>query len=84
MKQLILAGSMLFGFMTAAFAGTGEYDNLCAMGLALGERIPTDCTISETIDGKTYCFGNEQAKMIFMKNPEENLTKAEAAYTTKK
>ena len=84
MKQLILAGSLVFAFATAALAGTGEYDDLCAMGLALGEKIPTDCSISETINGKTYCFGNEQAKIIFMKNPEENLAKAEKAYTEKK
>jgi YHS domain-containing protein len=84
MKQLILAGSLLFAFAAAAFAGTGEYDDLCAMGLALGKKIPTDCSVSETINGKTYCFGNETAKTIFMKNAEENLAKAEAAYTSQK
>jgi YHS domain-containing protein len=84
MKPIFLAASLLFAFSTAAFAGAGEYDNLCAMGLAIGKRIPTDCSVSETINGKTYCFGNETAKTIFMKNAEENLAKAEAAYTSKK
>ena len=30
--------------------------------------------------GKTYCFGNEQAKGNFMNDPEANLTEAEAYY----
>ena len=28
---------MLLGVATAAFAATGEYDNMCTMGLALGK-----------------------------------------------
>jgi YHS domain-containing protein len=40
----------------------------------------TDCSVSGTYKGKTYCFGNEQAKSDFMKNPDANLAKAEAYY----
>ena len=32
-----LTGAMLLGLATAAFAATGEYDNMCTMGLALGK-----------------------------------------------
>jgi len=71
-----IAGAMLLGLAAAAFAATGEYDNMCTMGLALGKDIQTDCSINETIEGKTYCFGNDEAKTIFMKDPKGNLAKA--------
>jgi hypothetical protein len=31
--------------------------------------------------GKTYCFGNDQAKGDFMKDPDANLAKAETYYS---
>jgi hypothetical protein len=36
-------------------------------GLALHKDIKTDCSVNAAVSGKTYCFGNEQAKMDFMK-----------------
>jgi YHS domain-containing protein len=79
-----LAGAMLLGLTGAAFAVTGEYDNMCTMGLALGKEVKTDCSVNATLEGKTYCFGNEEAKAMFMKNPKANLAKAEAFYEKKK
>lgn len=76
-----VAGSLMLA--TAAVAATGEYDNMCTMGLAMGKEVKTDCTISGQIDGKTYCFGSEEAKTTFMKDPKGNLAKAEA-YRMKK
>jgi len=73
-----LAGALLFS--TAAMAATGAYDNMCAMGLALGDKVQTDCSISGEIGGQTYCFGNEQAKTLFMKDPKGNLAKANSFY----
>jgi YHS domain-containing protein len=35
------------------------------------------------IDGKTYCFGNEAAKTLFMKDPKGNLAKAQTYYSSK-
>ena len=84
MLKLVVAGAMLLGPATAAFAATGEYDNMCTMGLALGKEIKTDCSINATVQGKTYCFGNAEAKTIFMKDPEGNLAKAAAFYSSKK
>ena len=69
---------------TAAFAATGEYDNMCTMGLALGKDVKTDCSINATLQGKMYCFGNEEAKTMFMKDPAGNLAKAQAYYSSKK
>ena len=77
-----VAGAALLGMSTAALAG--EYDNMCSMGLALGNEVATDCSISGLIGGKTYCFGNEQAKTDFMKDPEGNLAKAQTYYSKKK
>ncbi|MFD0986605.1 hypothetical protein [Methyloligella solikamskensis] len=85
-KNMLLsaaAGAMLLGGATVAMAATGEFDNMCAMGLALDKEVETDCSVNAEYDGKTYCFGNEKAKEIFMKNPEKNLEKAEAAYSRK-
>ena len=80
MKKLYLAstlaGAMLFATATLA----AEFDDMCAMGLALGKDVHTDCTISAEIGGQTYCFGNEDAMAQFMTDTEGNLAKAEAYY----
>ena len=77
------ADALLLGLTTAALAATAQFDNMCAEGLALGKDIKTDCSINATIDGKTYCFGSEQAKTDFMKDPKGNLAKAQSYYTSK-
>ncbi len=54
-----------------------QFGGLCAQGLAEGKRIKTDCTINwSSPDGKRYCFGNEDSKVVFLKDPEANLRKA--------
>ena len=68
---------------TAAMALTGEYGNMCTMGLALGKDIQTDCSIHAQLQGKTYCFGSKEAMAKFMKNPTENLAKAQTYYSKK-
>ncbi len=78
------AGALLLGLgTTAALAETGEFNNMCTEGLALGKDIQTDCKINAVIDGKTYCFGSEQAKTDFMKDPKGNMAKAQTYYTSK-
>jgi len=79
-----LAGAFALGLVTAGLAATGEFDNLCAQGLATGQQIKTDCSVNAQIEGKTYCFGNEEAKAAFMKDPKGNLAKAKATYESKK
>ena len=74
--SLVLAAS--------AFAAKGEFDNMCAQGLATGQAVKTDCTINGDIGGQTYCFGNEDAKAEFMKDPEGNVAKAKANYSKMK
>ena len=77
------AGALLLGLGTAALAATGEFDNMCTEGLALGKDINTDCSVNASIDGKTYCFGNEDAKTMFMKDPKGNMAKAQEYYSKK-
>ena len=80
-----VAIAMVFGSAATALAEPeGEFDGLCTMGLALGKEIKTDCSINAVIDGKTYCFGNEEAKIVFLKKPEEFLDKAAVFYMSKK
>ena len=83
-KAYLAAVTLLLGGTTlAAAATTGEFGNECVMGLALGKDIQTDCFVNTVFNGKTYCFGNEQAKTIFLKKPEEFLTRAQVYYSSK-
>ena len=79
-----VAGAVLLGLSTAALAVSGEYDNMCTMGLVMGKEVATDCSINADIGGKTYCFGSQEAKTEFMKDPEGNLAKAQTFYSKKK
>jgi YHS domain-containing protein len=67
----------------AAHATEGEFGGECVMGLALGEDIKTDCSVNTVYKGKTYCFGNETAKSLFLKKPEEFLLQAQIFYSSK-
>jgi YHS domain-containing protein len=72
----------LLGLGSAAIAATaGEYSNYCAMGLAKGQKISTDCSINSQVEAKTYCFGNQAAMDEFMKDPKGNLAKAGDYYS---
>jgi YHS domain-containing protein len=78
-----VAGAFLLGFATAAFAAKGEFGNMCAMSLAAGKDTQTDCSINGQYLGKTYCFGSSEAMGEFMKNPKDNLVKAQTYYSSK-
>lgn len=55
----------------------GEFGSSCATGLMEGKKHATDCSVNWTAaDGKIYCFGNDAAKEIFLKDPESNVRKA--------
>jgi YHS domain-containing protein len=71
------------GLSIAAEPAEGEFDGECVMGLALGKDIKTDCSVSTVYGGKTYCFGNETARELFLKKPEEFLLKAHIFYSSK-
>jgi YHS domain-containing protein len=78
------AGALLLGLgTTAGLAVTGEFSNMCTMGLASGKEIQTDCSINSQILGRTYCFGSKEAMAQFMADPKGNMEKAQAYYKTK-
>lgn len=64
-----------------ASAAEGEFNGQCAMGHAIGKVVKTECKVTwESEDGKTYCFGNEDAKKKFLEDPSANLEKAKEHY----
>jgi hypothetical protein len=76
-KSAILA--CLLGLAAMGFAADKpEFDSLCATGLAMGQKIKTDCSVNWTNpqDGKVYCFSNDAAKSIFLQDATVNLRKA--------
>ena len=55
----------------------GEFGDQCAMGLASGQTVKTDCSLNWTgEDGHIYCFSSENSKQAFLKDPAGNLKKA--------
>ena len=79
-----IAGAFVLGLATASIAAAkGEFDNMCAEGLALHKQIQTNCSVNAEYKGKTYCFGNETARELFLKKPEEFLLKAQIFYSSK-
>jgi YHS domain-containing protein len=78
-----IAGAFLLGLATAAWAVNGEFGNMCAMSLAAGKDTQTDCSINGQYLGHTYCFGSQEAMGEFMRNPKDNLIKAQTYYSSK-
>jgi hypothetical protein len=64
-------------------ASDAEFDGECVMGLALGKDIKTDCSVSTVYNGKKLCFGNETARTLFLKKPDEFLLQAHVYYSSK-
>ena len=82
-SHAILVAAIVFVFAGTAYATEGEFGDECVMGLAQGKDIKTDCSVNTVYNGKTYCFGNETAKQLFLKKPEEFLTQAQIYYSSK-
>ena len=80
MKKYLIASVLIVGVAGSAYAVSGQFGNMCSWGLANHKDVQTDCSVNETIKGKTYCFSSEDAKKLFMKNPSANLAKAESFY----
>jgi YHS domain-containing protein len=75
-----LAVALMLGVATTAYAATGQFGNMCSWGLANHKDVATDCSVNTSIGGKTYCFSSPEAKANFLKNPSQNLAKAETFY----
>lgn len=86
LKIYALAAGLVLGTSLAALAedgANGEFGGECVMGLALGKDIQTDCSVSTVYKGKTYCFGNETARSLFLKRPDDFLLQAHIYYSSK-
>jgi YHS domain-containing protein len=81
-KTLLVAG--LCAVSAFAFAAKGEFGDLCALGLAMGKEVKTDCSMNEMVGGKTYCFSSADAKGKFMTDPAAMLAKAEQNFVKMK
>jgi hypothetical protein len=57
-----LAGAFVLGLATAAFAVTGEFNNMCTEGLANSKQVKTDCSVNANIKGKTYCTASATSR----------------------
>jgi YHS domain-containing protein len=79
----VASAALLAASAVAAYAAEGESSGECVMGLALGKDIKTDCSVNTVYQGKTYCFGNETARELFLKKPDEFLLKAHVYYSSK-
>ncbi len=77
----LIAGVASFSAIAEEVAG--EYNNQCALGITLEQHFDTDCSISHEIDGKTYCFGNDDARATFLEDAEANVAKADKYYAEK-
>jgi YHS domain-containing protein len=80
MKKYLIASVLIVGFAGSAYAAAGQFDNMCAWGLANHKDVHTNCSVNATIKGNTYCFSSEDAKNQFMKNPDSNLANATSFY----
>jgi YHS domain-containing protein len=83
LRSAVVGAVLLTASGCVAYATEGEFGGECVMGLAQGKDINTDCSVNTVYDGKTYCFGNETAKQLFLKKPEEFLLKAQVYYSSK-
>jgi YHS domain-containing protein len=83
-KRYALMGFLVLALCaTTAAASEAEFGGECVMGLALGKDIKTDCSVTTVYNGRTYCFGNETAKTLFLKKPDEFLLQAHIYYSSK-
>jgi YHS domain-containing protein len=83
-KRCAVAAALLMGLsVPAAAVNEAEFDGECVMGLAFGKDIKTDCSVNTVYEGRTYCFGNETAKQLFLKKPDEFLLKAHVYHSSR-
>jgi hypothetical protein len=68
--------------MPAAAEDKPEFDGNCAMSVAHGNSLPTDCSVVwiSPKSGRLYCFSSEDAKLAFVSNASGNEDRAQASW----
>lgn len=73
---------LLTGCMISDRALTRTFGKYCAMGLAEGKKVETDCSFNIwKEDGNLYCFKDDPAKRLFSVDIEGNIEKAKRFYS---
>lgn len=76
-KQLSLI-SLLFSLQAVYADEELLFDGHCAMGMAMGQQVKTDCKTRITFeDDKVLCFSSRASRQEFLLDPTGNLEKAE-------
>jgi len=79
MKVVALFFAASLALLTNAYAGDPEFGGQCAMGMAEGRKMQTDCSVLWLgPDDKIYCFFDQAAKQKFLQSPKDNLKRAQA------
>lgn len=73
-----IIGLAVILFSTLSLAG--EFGDYCTTGLSKGAMVKTKCEINALYQGKTYCFGNANAKEAFLATPDAIISKAATFY----
>ena len=62
----------------------GEFANMDAYGLAVGAKIPADCSLNwvNPDDGKLYCFVSGTSLVVFLEHPHANIDSARGYWST--
>ena len=62
----------------------GEFANMDAFGLAVGAKIPADCSLNwvNPDDGKLYCFVSGTSLVVFLEHPHANIDSARGYWST--
>jgi hypothetical protein len=74
-------GALVLIAASAALADrTPEFEGHCAMSVASGNSLPTDCSVVwiSPKTSKLYCFSSENAKAVFVRNASSNEDRAQA------
>ncbi len=79
MKNIILFAVTAL-VLVSNFAFGAEFGKNCAVSLANKSLVSTDCSINSEFNGKVYCFGSEDSKAVFLKDPQSTILKAQAFY----
>ena len=77
------AGALLLGLDRCGFGRDRRIQQHVHSGARSRQGHQTDCSINGQIEGKTYCFGSQQAKTDLSKDPKGNMAKAQAYYMSK-
>ena len=77
LRLLAVVAAIALAITAPALAATGEFGDSCTMGLASGQTVKTDCSVSWTdAEGRVFCFSSESSKEQFLKDFKTNLQKA--------